>query len=152
MILWGRVTPECQNTSFTNNDAIISAQEPPDNRSPCMATRTCRFSSTSQCWTWGSGKVFESPQSIQSNKFRKNDPRAGAQGHLMHCHECDPHELSGRWDRGLEEVHSSREGITEEKQVCCSLRNSHAQETNRAEVPLYICIYIYAYIYICKFE
>lgn len=53
MILWGRVMPECQNTSFTNNDAVISAQGPPDNGSPLVATGICRSSSISLRWTQG---------------------------------------------------------------------------------------------------
>lgn len=51
MILWERVMPGCQNFSFKNNDAVVSAQPPPDTWLPHKATETCRSRST-RCWTW----------------------------------------------------------------------------------------------------
>lgn len=43
--------PGCQNFSFKNNDAVVSAQVPPDTWLPHKATETCRSRST-RCWTW----------------------------------------------------------------------------------------------------
>lgn len=142
MILWGRVMPECQNISFTNNDAVVSVWGSPGNGSPHVVTGMCRTSSTSQCWTWRIwGGLWEPLFNLVWQSLEKWSEE-GARGCLMHSCEGDQQELSSGWDRGLEERHSSREGITGEKRVCCSLRNSLTWENNGTEIPFYIYIYI----------
>lgn len=55
-----------------NNDAVISAWGPPDNRSPFVATGICRSSSTSWCWTPGDlGRTLRVPVPLGLTKPRK---------------------------------------------------------------------------------